>query len=87
MADGKGIVVIKKGTLKLECDRSELLEVCETHDGVVFNFKNGMQFVYQDQFMPQYTKEILRNTSNHYSNQKIIYDLDNEKQPTMIDAT
>lgn len=86
MAEKKVFIIIKKGTMELKILRSDLIEVCETHDGVVFNFKNGLQLQYSDQFMPQPMKEILRNTSNHYIDKKIIFDLDNEKQPAMIDA-
>ena len=88
MADKKETkqITIKKGSMVLTVDRSELIEICETHDGVVFNLKNGLQLQYTDQFMPQHTKEILRNTSNHFAEQKIVFDLDNEKQPAFIDA-
>lgn len=79
-------ITIKKGSMNLEINRNELIEVCETHDGIVFNLKNGLQLHYTDQFMPQSMKEILRNTSNHFNDKKIIFDLDNERQPAMIDA-
>lgn len=87
MAEKTVKVIIKKGSMKLEVDRSELIEIHETHDGVVFNLKNGLQLQYTDQYMPQAMKEILRNTSNHFENKKIIFDLDNTRQPAMIDAT
>jgi len=80
-------IIIKKGSMELRINRQELLEICETHDGVVFNMKNGLQLQYTNQFMPQTMKEILRNTGNHFTEHKIIFDLDNERQPALIDAT
>ena len=86
MAD-KAKVVIKKGTLKLELKRSDLVEVNETHDGVVFNFKDGLSLYYENNFMPQGMKEIIKNTANHFPEKKLIFDLDNESKPAMVDAT
>jgi len=87
MAEKPVKIIIKKGSMKLELDRKDLVEILETHDGVVFNFNQGLQLQYTDQYMPHTMKEILRNTSNHFENQKIIFDLDNTRQPAMIDAT
>ncbi len=83
----KAIVKIKKGTLHLEVDRSELVEVSETHDGIAFNFKGGLQLYYTDQFMPQGMKEVIKNTSNHFDAQTLIFDLDDQRQPAKVDAT
>jgi len=86
MADNVKIV-IKKGKLKLEVDRSELVDVNETHDGIAFNFKEGLQLYYTDNFMPQGMKEIIKNTSNNFPNKKIVFDLDNPRHPALVDAT
>ena len=80
-------IIIKKGSMKLEINRSDLLDVNSTHDGIAFNFKEGLQLYFTDNFMPQTMKEIIQNTANHYSNQKIIFDLNNQIRPAMIDAT
>jgi hypothetical protein len=81
------IIIIKKGTLKLEVDRGELVEVSETHDGVAFNFKGGLQLYYTDNYMPTASKQIMQNTSNSYPGKKLIFDLDNVMKPVMVDAT
>jgi len=85
MADKKRIT-IKKGSMVLEIDRSDLVEINETHDGVAFNFKGGLQLYYTDDFMPKGMKEVIKNTANHFADQKIIFDLDNQRQPARIDA-
>jgi len=87
MSDSETKVVIKKGTMNLEIDRNELVEVNETHDGIAFNFKGGLQLYYTDNFMPQHMKEIIKNTANHFSQKKIVFDLDNQQRPAMVDAT
>jgi len=80
-------VIIKKGKLKLEVDREELVEVSETHDGVAFNFKGGIQLYYTNNFMQSATKQIMQNTSNSYPGKKLIFDLDNMRKPVLVDAT
>jgi len=80
-------IIIKKGKLKLEVDRDELVEVSETHDGVAFNFKGGLQLYYTNNFMPSSTKQIIQNTSNSYPGKKLIFDLDNMSKPVLVDAT
>jgi len=80
-------IVIKKGSMKLELDRGDLIEVNETHDGLVFNFKGGGSYYYVDNYMPAGVKDVMKNTANHFTEQKIIFDLDNPKQPVMVDAT
>ncbi len=88
MAKEKNVkILIKKGSMNLEVDRSELVEVSETHDGIAFNLKGGIQLYYTDNFMPQAMKEIIKNTSNHFANKRIIFDLDNQRQPALVDAT
>jgi hypothetical protein len=80
-------ILIKKGSMNLEVDRSDLVEVSETHDGIAFNLKGGIQIYYTDNFMPQAMKEIIKNTSNHFTDKRIIFDLDNQRQPALVDAT
>lgn len=80
-------VIIKKGKFKLEVDRDELVEVSETHDGVAFNFKEGLQLYYTNNFMSQATKQIMKNTSDSFPGKKLVFDLNNERKPVMVDAT
>lgn len=80
-------IVIKKGSMELTVNRSDLVEVSETHDGIAFNLKDGIQVYYTDNFMPQGMKEVIKNTANHFSEQRIIFDLDNQHKPAMVDAT
>ena len=80
-------VTIKKGDFKLVVPRNQLLDVSETHDGVVFNFKGGLQLHQIDQYMQQSTKQIIANTANSYTGNRLIFDLNNKRQPVLVDAT
>ena len=79
-------IVIKKGTMNLEIDRSELVQVEETPDGVAFDFKNGFQLLYNDQYMEPARKNIIKNTSNAYDGKKLVFDFDNKRHPVMVHA-
>ncbi len=80
-------ITIKKGDLKLTVPRSELVEVSETADGVAFNFKGGLQLYYYNNFLPSATKQIIKNTADSFPGKKLIFDLDNEQKPALVDAT
>ena len=80
-------IIIKKGDFKITVPRSELVEVSETADGVAFNFKGGLQLYYCNNFLPSATKQIIKNTADSFPGKKIIFDLDNERKPALIDAT
>lgn len=80
-------ITIKRGKLNLTVPRSELVDVSETHEGVVFNFKGGVQLCYVNNYMQQASKQIMTNTADSYTGKKLIFDLDNHRQPVMVDAT
>lgn len=86
MSEG-ATITIKKGQLKLTVPRSELVDVSETHDGVVFNFKGGIQFYYTNPYMQSATKNIMKNTADSFEGKKLIFDLDNARHPVLVDAT
>jgi hypothetical protein len=86
MSEGSQIT-IKKGTFNLTVPREELVEVSETADGVAFNFKGGLQLYYYNNFLPSATKQIIKNTADSFPGKKLIFDLDNESKPVLVDAT
>lgn len=86
MSEGTKIT-IKKGTFNLTVPREELVEVSETADGVAFNFKGGLQLYYYNNFLPSATKQIIKNTADSFPGKKLIFDLDNEQKPVLVDAT
>ena len=80
-------LIIKQKNFELKVDRSELVQLDETADGVVFQFKNGVSLIKNDQFMPSSIKQIMKNTVDNYPDKKLIFELDNPKRPVMVDAT
>ena len=79
-------MTIKKGDFSMKVDRDFLVEVSETADGVVFNFREGIQLTFNDQFMQSATKQLIKNTADNFPGKKLIFDLDNPRQPAMVDA-
>ena len=79
-------MTIKKGQFKMNVDRDLLVEVSETADGVVFNFKEGIQLAFYDQMMQSGTKQIIKNTADSFPGKKLVFNLDNPRQPAMVDA-
>lgn len=80
-------VLIKKGSMELSLDRSDLIGVDQTPDGVVFNFKFGTQLHVVDVQMPIFTKDLMKNTSDSFSKGNLIFNLANYNQPVSVDAT
>ena len=80
-------IIIKQKNFMLEVERSELVQLDETADGIVFQFKNGLSLIKNDQFMPSSIKQIMKNTADNYPDRKIVYELDNPRRPVFVDAT
>lgn len=81
-------IIIKKGQMKLvETDRSNLINAEQTHDGIVFSFKGGVQLYCTDQYMPIHTKDIIRNTSNSFPTANLIFDISNYNRPVVVEPT
>ncbi len=56
-------LIIKKGSVVLfRIPRELLIEALPTHDGLVFNFKEGFFLNYQDQYLSIEIKELITTT-------------------------
>jgi len=82
-----GKVTIKKGSLVVNLDRTELLEAVGTHDGIVFNFRNGLFLYNTDPSMPIATKDIIQSTASSFPGKNLIFDLLNYNRPAVVDGT
>ncbi len=80
-------MIIKQKNFELTVERSELVQIDETADGVVFQFKGGLSLMKNNQFMPSGVKQIMKNTADNYPDRKLVYELDNPKKPVYVDAT
>lgn len=75
-------IVIKKKGITVEMDRSDLVMIDQTGDGIVFTFKYGLFLHYTDNFMPNGAKELMKNSSNSFPKaKKLIFNLDNYSKP------
>lgn len=79
--------LIKKGSMELSLDRSDFIGVEQTPDGVVFNFKFGVQVYVVDIQMPIYTKDLMKNTADSFSGGNLIFDLSDYNKPVTVDST
>ena len=81
-------IIIKKGLMELvKTDRSNLINAEQSHDGVVFAFKGGIQIYCTDQYMPLHTKDLIKNTTNNFPNANLIIDLSNYNHPVSTEIT
>ena len=81
-------LIIKKGSMKfVETERSNLIIAEQTHDGVVFTLKGGIQVYCTDNHMPNHAKEIIVNTTNSFPTANLIFDLANYKKPVTVEPT
>jgi len=81
-------IIIKKGSMKfVETDRSNLIDAEQTHDGVSFTFKGGIQVYCTDNYMPIHTKDIIKNTSNSFPTANLVFDLANYNRPVIVEPT
>lgn len=80
-------MIIKAKNFELTVDRSELVQLDETADGVVFQFKNGLSLMKIEPLMPSSIKQIMKNTADNFPDQKLVFEMDNPKRPVYVDAT
>jgi len=80
-------ITVKVGKVVLEANRSDLVSVDETPDGVSFVFKGGLHVLYTDPYMPSSAKQIVKTTADQIKERKLIFELDNPRRPAMVDAT
>jgi len=79
-------ITIKRGVVVFTIYRSDLIEVKETGDGMVFNLKEGLHIVLTDMGMPPETKKAVYNSVNAFSKANVVVDLTNYVQPVSVNA-
>lgn len=78
-------LLVKKGKFNLTIDKSELIEISETADGISFIFKNGVQVYYTDTYMPSEFKQLIKNTTDNFKSKRTTIDLDNKRNPVLVE--
>jgi len=79
-------IVIKKQTINLTIMRSDLIEVKETGDGVVFNLQGNLHMTLTDPRMPLEVKRAISVAVNTFKAANIVVDLMNYVQPVTVVA-
>ena len=83
----KDEVIIKRGpNIKISMNRSDLIEVLETNDGISFSCRDGVHIYVTDIDMPNGAKNIMKNTSNSFIGKKLRFDLNNYNTPVTVNA-
>jgi hypothetical protein len=68
-------IVIKKQTIVLEIERTDLVEVKETGDGIVFNLQGGLHLSLIDMNMPLEVKRVIYTACNSFKKANLVIDL------------
>lgn len=77
-------ILLKKGDIELKLQKKDVMNIEQTHDGIIFNLTEGLHIYLTDMDMPLTTKEVIINSLRMMGGQLTI-DLKNYRQPTRID--
>jgi len=78
------VITIKKQTIILEVLKSDLIEVKETGDGIVFNLMGGLHLTLIEPSMPLEIKRAISNSIKSFNNVNITVDLMNYAKPVSV---
>jgi len=77
-------VTIQKADIEITLMRKNIMEIKQTHDGIVFNLKEGMHLYAADAFMTPETKDKIITTFDSFKNVDIIINLSNPRTPVSV---
>jgi len=78
-------ITIEKQGIKVSLKRKDLIEISETHDGVVFNFKYGLHLYVTDPNMPLSTKQLLTAATQNFQAGTIKVNLADYQHPAKVE--
>ena len=78
-------ITIKKQGVEISVSRKDLIEVSETHDGIVFNFKYGLHLYVTDPHMPLSAKQLLKAATTNFREGNIKIDLADYQHPARVE--
>jgi len=76
-------VTIKKGSLVFKVDRTDLVNIEHTSDGLVFNLKHQTYINITDQYMPLDVKQKVK-SADAIPNGNVTFDLNNYRNPVSV---
>ena len=83
--DAASKITIKKGSINITMNRSDLVEVKETHDGVCFNFMGGLHLYMTDSLMPLETKNLMRQGADNFPKAHLTFNLNDYRKPCIAE--
>jgi hypothetical protein len=81
------VITIKKQSLVLKVNRTDVIAADPTYDGVLFQLKHGMIIQLTDSFLPSESKQLIANSINSFPNANLLVDFDNYKKPIVASVT
>lgn len=85
MADEKNYqVTIRKNNVEFSVPRNNIVEVKQSHDGIVVNLQEGMYIYIIDTYMPVASKEKIIVTFNKFQNSDLMFDVSNYANPVRV---
>jgi len=84
MNPGEYKVTIKRATMIMVMDRTDLVQVDQTYDGVAFSFKHGVHVTITDQNMPNEAKDLIK-AANQFPKGNVVFDLNSYKKPASLE--
>jgi len=79
-------ITIKKGSVVVTLDKMDFIQVDETADGIVFNFRGGLHLHLSDDNMPSETKQKVKLAADTFQKVSITFDLANYAKPALVEA-
>lgn len=77
------IATVKRQSILLKLNRSDIVSADPTYDGIMFQMKYGIMIQFTDAFMPSEAKQLISNSVNSFPNANLIIDLDNYRKPVV----
>ena len=82
MSDFK--IIISKGRLNFEFNRTDLALCIETPDGISFKFKENVTINIEDSFMPSSTKQKISLADTNFKNGNLHFNLNDYNNPVLV---
>jgi len=76
-------VSIKKGLVNMKMDRNAIVNIEDTSDGIIFNFKDCYFYVI-DMSMPLQVKRLIKTSFDGFTEGNIEIDLNNYMKPVKV---
>jgi hypothetical protein len=78
-------ISVKKGSVLIECARTDLIGVDQTPDGVVFTLRGGLLLHVTDTDMPIHTKDMMKNAGDSFQKGHLTFNLESYNIPTSLE--